>query len=231
MLANRMLASAGAVFSVTNTANPAASTGTGTTHTFSGVSFGDTGATRIVIVAISFGTNAVHSKFSSVTIGGVTATEIISIEREDADDCGSGIYAAKVPSGATGDVVVTVSIALGTNRGMSCSVFAMIGKTSVTAFATASDSDGGSAPDTTAILSLNIPAGGFVIGTSASVGGGAPTMTWTGAAEITEQSPGTRLEMSEAFSADLSVETPRTVTAVWSVDNTAVSGVSASWGP
>lgn len=71
-------------------------------YTFSGVTFGDPSSSRIIIVNI--GVNDIGDAITGVTIRGVTATQLLA-------PAGSGyrayMYAAAVPAGATGDIVVT----------------------------------------------------------------------------------------------------------------------------
>jgi hypothetical protein len=218
----------GTPFSISNTANGTPSVNTGTTHTFSSLAFGDADATRIIIIATSNSTNNNNGRYSSVTIGGVTATQIVTALANSADDGLSGIFAAKVPSGTSGNVVITLTAGIGGNRAVSCSVFAMYGKDSVSAHATNNDSATNGLLST---LSLNVPAGGAVIGTTGHIATSSVTCTWVGATRINNQQPGIRQKLSEAFSADLSAGTPRTVTATWSGANGVTSGAAASYGP
>jgi len=218
----------GTPFSISNTANGTPSVATGTTHTFSGLAFGDADDTRIIIIATSHCTNNNNGRYSSVTIGGVTATEIVTALANSADDGLSGIFAAKVPTGTSGDVVITLTASLGSNRALSCGVFAMYGKDSVSAYATNNDSATSGLLST---LSLNVPAGGAVIGTTGHIAPSSVTCPGVGATRINNQQPGIRQKLSEAFSADLSAETPRTVTATWSGSAGVTSGAAASYGP
>ena len=73
----------------------------GTTHTFSGVSLGDPSPNRIIIVSVQQSNDNTPPSF---TIGGVTATQIIT---KLSGNTRATIYAAAVPSGATGDIVGT----------------------------------------------------------------------------------------------------------------------------
>lgn len=76
-----------------------------TTYTFSGVDFGDPSSSRRVVVGLSSWQNVIKS-IVSVTIGGVAAT----IHESNFVQWSAGaIASAIVPSGTSGDVVVTWS--------------------------------------------------------------------------------------------------------------------------
>jgi hypothetical protein len=79
-----------------------------TTYTFSGMDFGDANADRKIIVCIQGHANSARS-ISSVTIGGVTATELVSQADASVGGHRAAIYGAAVPTGTSGNVVVTFS--------------------------------------------------------------------------------------------------------------------------
>ena len=78
-----------------------ADSGSATTYTFAGVSFGNVAATRIIAVAIMSASSS--DTISSVTIGGVAAT---SRGEQVSSGAHTAIYTAS-SSGTSGDVVVT----------------------------------------------------------------------------------------------------------------------------
>lgn len=84
----------------------AGSTTDGTSYTFPAQPLGTTGPDRRIVVAVASRLITVGATVSAVTIGGVSATR-------DAGTWASAafaeIWSAVVPSGATGDVVVTMS--------------------------------------------------------------------------------------------------------------------------
>lgn len=93
------------------------STGT-TTRTFAGLSLGTAGSNRTIIVVT-------HSRYrypSGVTIGGVTATSHAEFQDSYAH---TAVWSAAVPTGATGDVVVTY--ALGSPEAAAVAVWAAYG--------------------------------------------------------------------------------------------------------
>lgn len=77
-----------------------------TSYTSSGLAIGDADADRQVYVSLAISAGLNNINLSSVTIGGVTATEVIS-RRTTLLSHGAFIYRANVPTGTTADVVVT----------------------------------------------------------------------------------------------------------------------------
>lgn len=81
-----------------------------TTYTFASQNLGTASSDRYIIVGASgrdFGTTA--KSITSVTVGGVSATEIHQAQGTATGTTVSGLYIAAVPTGTTGDVVVTFS--------------------------------------------------------------------------------------------------------------------------
>lgn len=80
-----------------------------TPQTFTAVPFGRTDTTRRIYVVVTTASNTIAATISSVTIGGVTATLTIL---KTSSFGNPGIYAiayANVPTGTSGNIVVTVS--------------------------------------------------------------------------------------------------------------------------
>lgn len=79
-----------------------------TSYTSSGLAIGDADANRQVYVSLAVATAATDTiNLSSVTIGGVTATEVVGITPQFTENRGAFIYRANVTTGTTADVVVT----------------------------------------------------------------------------------------------------------------------------
>lgn len=154
-------------------ASSAVSTADLTTYTFSSASLGTAASNRKIVIAVS---GAVHTTatVSTMTVGGVSASLITGTKvRWPTSLYGLEIWQADVPTGSTGDVVVTWSNAQ--NR-TGIGVWAVYGAAAA-AHATATDN---SAPYSQAVV---VPAGGVVIG---AVWGGSPvSYTWT--APMTEK--------------------------------------------
>lgn len=79
-----------------------------TSYTSTASALGTASSDRVVIVALASGTSGANANFSAVTVGGVSATRIVNTT-------GGGstrlleMWFALVPSGSTGDIVVTAS--------------------------------------------------------------------------------------------------------------------------
>ncbi|MDN5932871.1 MAG: hypothetical protein L0I24_17695 [Pseudonocardia sp.] len=107
-----------------------------TTSTFAGRAFGDAAAERVLIAVITH--NATDSStVSSATIGGVAAT----IDAQTADK-GTAVLRAEVPTGTSGDVVVTYS----NNQagpGRTCALYRLEGTVTVASTGTSLSTPGG----------------------------------------------------------------------------------------
>src|SRR3990167_4649552 len=148
------------------------STADSTAYTFSDESLGAAAADRYIIACVH-GRVGTSRTLSSVTIGGVTATlsKNISVNTESTNYSVVAIAIAAVPTGATGDVVVTFS------GGMSrCGIalYRIVGLLSATP--TDSEEDITVAQDTS--LTIDAAVNGFIVATSAS--GSSGTSTWGG---------------------------------------------------
>jgi len=93
--------------------SPAAVTGT-PPITFSSVSFGGADASRVVVAAVFFASST-NNVVSGVTIGGVTATKVVDAGFTNwsagggafTGDTGATLWAAAVPTGTSGNIVVS----------------------------------------------------------------------------------------------------------------------------
>lgn len=189
-----------------------------TTHTFSGENLGTASADRYIIVNVSGRSGVAGRTISSVTIGGVTATE--SVQAGDANNKSvAGIYIANVPTGATGDIVVTFS----------GSKVCGIGVYHATNLASTTPTDTGSDTSGTSPLSdtLNINAGGFAIACSLEFD---PSMTWTNLDEdYDEVATGSNPYHSGASKTFDTEQTALSITGDWGISNAPIL-VMASWG-
>ncbi len=191
-----------------------------TAFTFSDHSLGVAGSNRKIVIAVfGVGTTASSRLVSTLTIGGVSATLAIAVQNSSEDHYACEIWYATVPTGTTGDVVVTWNAAMG-NCGIGA--FRVTGA-NIAVHATASDND--SDPLT---ASIDVPANGILIG-----GGGedaSATFAWTNVTEAYDQvveSNQRHTGASKAFTAfqsalAITVAPPATARPML---------VLASWGP
>lgn len=113
------------------------------------VSFGAAHPDRRIIVSIcTWRTNAQNSSITAVTIGGVTATPII--QEDNGSSQSSHIYIAAVPTGTSGNIVITTAAY---NR-FHVQVYRAVGLTSDSAHST--DSVGST-------MNLTVPVNGIAI--------------------------------------------------------------------
>lgn len=143
--------------------------GNNSTYTFSSQNFGAAAADRYIIVAVHLDFSNQSNSVSSVTIGGVTATHLGT---QTGNQYLTAFYMALVPTGTSGNVVVTCStIALAGAIGM----WSATGIHSVPAIVKTNNAE-----DPTA--TVDIPAGGAVVAAAYS-----PTNTTTSWTNLTER--------------------------------------------
>lgn len=150
-------------------------TNNATVYTFTGASIGTAASDRRVIVAVMGGGSNSGVTLSSVTVGGVTAT--INGQATNGNSVGA-IVTAAVPTGTTGDIVVTFS---GQKERCNVGVWSATGLTSNAAI----DFDSGTADPGTATLDAVI--GGFCI--ALAVSSNTTTLTWTNVTENYDVQP------------------------------------------
>jgi hypothetical protein len=124
--------------------------GTSGPHTFSGVSLGAEAADRSIFVTVIL-TAANTRSVTSMTIGGVEATRVGKATIAGANP-GAELWAAKVPTGTTGNIVVTANAALGLG------IYRVTGVNVLAAYS-ADAYQGNTRATYTA--GMNVPAGGF----------------------------------------------------------------------
>lgn len=159
---------------------------TDSVFTFSTQSFGTASAERLIAVGVGANT----SNISSMTIGGIAATEIVTVANANE---GAEIWIAAVPTGATGDVVITFATSV--LRDVGISVWALY-NASPTATNSGSDSD--SDPAT---FDLDIAASGVAIAYLFHRANSATTYTWTNLTEDVDELVETDIYFQSAASA------------------------------
>lgn len=149
------------------------STVAGTSFTFSSKAIGPPSADRYVIVGI--GGNNGTATISSVTVGGISATQVVTRQVSNST---TGIYIANVPTGTTANIVINWSASQANTE---------IGIWSATGLSsgTANSSGGSSANNGT--ITLNTTTQGFALAVM-FVNSNA-TITWTGLTSRFLQNP------------------------------------------
>jgi hypothetical protein len=167
----------GAPVEISLTAN-AVSAANLTTYTFAAQSLGVAAGDRLIAVGIGSAGNT--TTISSVTIGGVSASQVVAADGGSGNSRIAAIWVAAVPTGATGNVVVTFGSGM-----VHCSidVYRLVGA-SATTYHTATDITITSNAES---ASLNLVANGAAIGVFHTNGGATRTTTWTNLTEQTDR--------------------------------------------
>lgn len=197
-----------------------------TTYTFSNVFLGRPFPGRRIFVAVCGYDNTQDRRFSSLTIGGVSATLHVSVGNEG-QWIPTGIYSALVPDGIAGDIVVTFNAGL---PNCNIAVWEAHGLKNSSPTATDSQQNG-----VTQTLSLNTPDNGIVIGYVAWTIPGS-TASWSGATEVFDELTGENsdagipIRHTGAHAVGVAAATPHSLTATLS--GSALNrerGVALSW--
>lgn len=156
----------------------------GNAHTHSGLSFGSAKSDRLLIATLTYNANNITS-LSSVTIGGVSATRLVKrLYNQSAGATltpSSEIWAASVPTGTSGSVVLNVNTS-GNLWDSSVAIYAATGLRSATPTAIMSSDD--VSHSKTLNMSVSVQGGGFAVATAYFEGlGTATSSTWTGATQ------------------------------------------------
>lgn len=196
-----------------------------TTYTFAARAFGAAAGDRLVAVGISGYSQSLTATISSVTIGGVTASLVVSASPAEVDAFASiaAVYIALVPTGLTGDVVVTFGQP---QYNCGIAIYRLI-STSITAFHTATDNTVTSNAESAA---LNLIAGGAAIGVFLTEGIAVRTTLWTNLTEQTDRTVEGVVALSTAANLTTTTQT-LTVTATASGTLIGAALVLASFRP
>jgi hypothetical protein len=190
-----------------------------TTYTFSSMTVGSTTDPHKCVIGVGAGDGNTGKTVSSITVGGVSATVIVS-HRLNFDPANIvEMWQVEGITATSGDVVVTWSG--GMNR-CTCIVYEVLNAASAVT-ASGADSTGSS----TKSVSLSIPANGVAIGISGNFTG-AQTTTWTNLTE--DYDPAASYYYAGHSSASKAVtasETP-TITSLWTNAN-GDGMIVASW--
>ena len=136
--------------------------------TFASVPFGTAAANRYIVITVA-SVNVGGGTVTGVTVGGVAATNVANVTNSGgAFPVRSGIWIASVPTGASGNIVVSDSDAF---------VDISIGVYAIYAPSSAAPSATGTSTAATPSVTLTAPANGVIIGGLAGTSGAG---TWTG---------------------------------------------------
>lgn len=188
-------------------------------YTFSAQNLGTEDAGRYIIVSAVARKAGAGFTLSSLSVGGVSATIVKQVTNSVTNSDTASISIAAVPTGATGDIVVTWSTTV-----LRCAigVWSAVDIDS----STASASESSTAADPT--CSLAIPAGGFAIG--AGLTAAASTAAWTGLTEKFDSTLESFVTYTGASDEFVGEETGLTITIDFG-SSTESAGVFASWAP
>ena len=187
-------------------------------QTFSSVALGTAASDRRVVVVVGIG--HVSATLASVTVGGVSGS---LIRRQDgSDSMDTEIWLATVPTGTTGDVVVTQGAA--SNAG-GMAVYTMHG-------ASATENDYISVNNGNPFSgTIDVSAGGAIIGVSHANHGSGPNSTWAGITEDVDTQTVSIYRMSAAHDDFASAESGRTISCSYSThSNSSAIAVSFDGG-
>mgnify|MGYP003653684990 CR=1 FL=1 len=145
---------AAAVLSVGFVTSVVSGTNATTSLTFSSVSFGAAAADRQIVVLAGASMDAVAT-ITGVTIGGVTGAALVTATSAGRN---ANMYIASVPSGTSGDIVISINTATGEAWGIG--VYRVTGTASTTPSDTATQTSNSPEP---IALTLSCPAGGAII--------------------------------------------------------------------
>lgn len=214
--------------SYSNTSN-ALQGGSGVTWTFLSQSFGSADVGRYIAISIGAGWSDTGGRvISSVTIGGVTATQAaIKYFFSSGRWQMAAIYIAAVPTGTSGTVVVAFNAGV---YACAISVERIVGISSATPSSTSTDSDAaGGGID----LSLNIPGDGFAMAVVAIdwLFSTAVTTSWSGMTEAYDNSSaGGYVSFSMAYFSAIQPETARAISASFAGGTPIITaGCACAW--
>lgn len=204
---------------ISNTAS-GADVSNATAYTFSSQALGAAASDRKIVVGVV--EVAATTTVSTLTVGGVSAS---LVKRQSGGIQVVELWQADVPTGTTGDVVVTMAAA---SQGVAIGVWRVVGAASA-----ASNTLGAYAAPATG--TIDIPAGGVLVAMVGNRVVGTTTVTWTGPTEDFDANDITSAgndTYSGASGAHATAQTGYTVTATMSgagADDPVMA--AASWGP
>jgi hypothetical protein len=194
-----------------------------TTKTFTAQGIGTAKTTRYVVVGVT-GTGVSGFSISTLTVQGISATK--AVETVGATRGFASIWIVAVPTGTTGDVVITWS---GTVVRAGIGVWAVYDIASATPTATNS---GSVASGSGASNSVNVSANGVNISIAYDNGDNTqpPIPTWTGVTQRYNLNVAGDSNTGGDFTEGSAGETPRSISVAWTLSTTSRESIAgASW--
>lgn len=188
-----------------------------TTYTFSGRNIGVPGSiNRQVVVGVSSNHASGGKTIDSVTIGGVTATQLaLATSGDSAQTTHASLWSANIPNGTTATIVVTWTTAM-TRCGID--VY-RVANAKTTAYDTATDITITSNAESASISQI---AGGAAIGLFATSSGTLRTTAWTNMTEQTDR----ELESQKAASSAMATASSTGAVTVTATANGAIDAAA-----
>jgi hypothetical protein len=171
---------------------------------------------KIVVAAMARGTAG--SAVASVTVAGVSASLLVARTNSTSGNNVAELWIASVPTGTTGDIVVTYN---GEMLRMRYSAFRLVG-----ARPAVHDTDSGAATDPSA--SLDVPAAGAAIG--CAIGTSSGSEVWSGLTEDSSADVEAQARATAAHDDFATIQAPLAVSVNFTTTTNAALAV-ASWGP
>jgi len=192
---------------------------------FASQALGDAASNRYIVAVVEVFTSGTNFTISSLTVAGVSASQVVT--RDDsggAQKVRTEMWIAAVPTGASGNIDVTFA---GSVTKCMVANYALYNLSSSTAAHTASD--GGGSGDTSASVSIDVPASGILLASGAYVNS-ADTQTLSGVTEDDSEINATVIHWHWGSHRAGAAETGTSVTySGTSAAGSARSLVAASW--
>jgi hypothetical protein len=192
------------------------------TYSFVSKTFGAAASDRYIAAVFGHSSNSSSRMVSSVSLGGVSATNVVEVSDTGSRTAYVCMAIAPVPTGTSGDLSITWNGAL---NDQFVFWYRITGIGGVSPFHTASNGVDPSA------MSLNIPAGVVVVG-GVCAGSGGSAFDWTNLTDDGDQGlDGSGRLGSGAHGAFASAQTGLAITADDTGSASGLIGGCASWGP
>jgi hypothetical protein len=151
-------------------------------YTFASTAIGVADADRTVVVSVASRKAGATTTITGVTVGGVSATELVQQANTITNTCVVGLYAIDVAAGTTATIVVTFGASM---------VRCGIGVYRCTGISTTPNDSGGTTTNG-ATVALDVTSGGAIIGVGTTAT--STTYTWSGITETFEEAVGAELQ-------------------------------------